>query len=135
MRSYPRNSPEAAARIVVLALLADGHVGFEETALLERQDIAHQLGLTPAQWSDVLRAFCEDLHQTGRPHWASTQVVDTETLHHLLAEIDAPALRLRLMQWCHQIVQADAHVGDNEMHLLRIMAEQWGDERTWRLAA
>ena len=26
MRSYPRNSPEAAARIVALVLISDGHV-------------------------------------------------------------------------------------------------------------
>ena len=28
MRSYPINSPEAAARIVAMALVADGHYAF-----------------------------------------------------------------------------------------------------------
>jgi uncharacterized tellurite resistance protein B-like protein len=137
MRSYPRNSPEAAARIVVLALLADGHLGAKETALLERHAIAEQLGLTPAQLHDVLRAFCEDLQQTGRPHWASVQVVDDETLRHLLAEIDDPGLRLRLMHWCRHIVQADAHVSEGEVQLLRDMVHHWshGTETVWRLAA
>ena len=35
MRNYPSNSPEAAARIVVLALMADGTVDRSETQLLE----------------------------------------------------------------------------------------------------
>lgn len=45
MRSYPANSPEAAARIVALALVADGHVSLIEIDTLQRQDIAcRQIG-------------------------------------------------------------------------------------------
>ncbi len=37
MRTYPTNSPEAAARIVALALLADGHLSLIEIDALERR--------------------------------------------------------------------------------------------------
>jgi hypothetical protein len=44
MRSYPHNSPEAAARIVALVLTSDGHVCSSEFDILE------QLGANSA-WS------------------------------------------------------------------------------------
>ena len=36
MRTYPSNSPEAAARIVALAMLADGNVCHREMQALTR---------------------------------------------------------------------------------------------------
>ena len=36
MRTYPTNSPQSAARIVALTLVADGHVSPEELDALER---------------------------------------------------------------------------------------------------
>ena len=45
MRKYPKNSPQAAARIVALTLIADGDIGQEELALLENLAVHHQLGL------------------------------------------------------------------------------------------
>lgn len=48
MRTYPRNSPQAAARIVALAMLADGHVCRSEIEALERCDAAARLGLSRA---------------------------------------------------------------------------------------
>ena len=44
MRSYPRNSPQAAARIVALLLIADGHVSRSEMDALYGRDIEHELG-------------------------------------------------------------------------------------------
>jgi hypothetical protein len=45
MRSYPRNSPEAAARVLALLLVADGNVCPSEFRLLESLDTAGALGL------------------------------------------------------------------------------------------
>lgn len=47
MRSYPRNSPEAAARIVALVLIADGHVCRSEFDVFEQLDGPRELGLPP----------------------------------------------------------------------------------------
>ena len=44
MRSYPRNSPQAAARIVALLLIADGHVSRSEMDALYGRDIERELG-------------------------------------------------------------------------------------------
>ena len=44
MRSYPCNSPQAAARIVALLLIADGHVSRSEMDALYGRDIERELG-------------------------------------------------------------------------------------------
>ena len=49
MRSYPRNSPEAAARIVALVLISDGHVCRSEIETLHRLQIERELGLAPGR--------------------------------------------------------------------------------------
>ncbi|HSG23716.1 MAG TPA: hypothetical protein VLA64_12250 [Azonexus sp.] len=45
MRNYPIDSPEAAARMVAIALMADGTIDLSERSLLERQQIVSRLGL------------------------------------------------------------------------------------------
>ncbi|HNJ83583.1 MAG TPA: hypothetical protein PLG92_08480 [Piscinibacter sp.] len=35
MRSHPRNSPEAATRLVALAMIADGHLSEGEQTLID----------------------------------------------------------------------------------------------------
>ena len=44
MRSYPANSPQAAARIVALTVVADGDIGDAENAWLDRLAVHEQAG-------------------------------------------------------------------------------------------
>ena len=48
MRSYSANSPQAAARIVALTVVADGDIGDAEIEWLDRLAVHEQLGL--ARW-------------------------------------------------------------------------------------
>ena len=89
MRSYPRNSPEAAARIVALVLIADGHVCSSEFDILQQLGAERELGLEPQLLPHIVHTLCEELlmsgHQAGslagqvddaaRRHW---QLVDGE---------------------------------------------------------
>lgn len=61
MRPYPVNSARAAARLIALAVLADGHLSTSELGLLERMNAANRLGLTREQFSEVVRYLSEDL--------------------------------------------------------------------------
>lgn len=129
MRSYPRNSPEAAARLVVLALLADGHVCEHEMALLNRLSVASELGIPPARLHTVLREFCEDLQHTERLSWASACCLSEDTLCSLLAEIDDVALRLQLLCLCAEVIEADGLVTEGESLVLSMAVDQWGLQR------
>ena len=70
MRHHPRNSPAAAARLVALALIADGHVCRSELAALRQAGAETALGLAPGELGEVLQGLCEDLllaQHTGKP--------------------------------------------------------------------
>lgn len=61
MRCYPPNSPQAAARLVALAVLADGHLSSTELGRLERMNAAARLGLNREELAEAVRHLSEDL--------------------------------------------------------------------------
>lgn len=126
MRSYPRNSPEAAARIVALLMVADGHVCRSEIAALERAHASPLLGLAAPDWARVLRELSEDLMCTAFAPWGSACRISEEVLHALLSEVDDPELRAATLALCLQEAQADAHLSDAEESLLAQTAYLWG---------
>ncbi len=129
MRSYPRNSPQAAARIVVLAMLADGHLAKAELELLERLGVARQLGLPEAELHAVLHAFCEDLLASAHLTWADACRIDPRTLAGLMAVVDDPALRRTVLNLCVAVAEADQQVDEAESIVLATAVEQWGLHR------
>jgi uncharacterized tellurite resistance protein B-like protein len=128
MRTYPANSPEAAARIVALTMLADGHLSKAELDALERHGGYRQLGLEPEQLHDVLLALCEDLLHGANLAWADACRIDPYALDRLMEEIDDPALRRRVLALCVQVAEADARVSDGESLMLAHAVENWGLE-------
>ena len=78
MRSYPRNSPEAAARIVALIMVADGHVSRSEITALDRLHASTRLGLAPADTARVLRGLTEDLMCSAFAPWGSSCHISEE---------------------------------------------------------
>ena len=93
MRSYPRNSPHAAARIVAFTLLADGHLGGSELAALHRLGAAGRLGFDDLDLAGVLRDAVQDLLASGGAAWHGTAQLDAPVLEGIVREIDDPALR------------------------------------------
>jgi uncharacterized tellurite resistance protein B-like protein len=129
MRSYPHNSPQAAARIVALTLLADGHLSKAELDVLERLGVHEQIGLERDALHSVLHTFCEDLLSTAHLTWADSCRIDPRTLADLMGEIDDPELRVKLLRICAAVVEADAHVADGEAIVLGAAVEHWGLQR------
>jgi hypothetical protein len=84
MRTYTRNSPEAAARIVALVLIADGYVSNAEDKALDRLDVAHELGLREGDFQRVVQRLCEDLSVGGAPAIQLLAHVDERILSPLL---------------------------------------------------
>jgi len=135
MRTYPIDSPQAAARIVALTLVADGHVFDAELGLLDRVGAYRQLGLDHEQMQIVLRGFCEDLLQAHSSQGADACVVDPRTLSQLMAEIENPSLRATVLRLCVAVAEADDHVAEGESIVLVSAMEQWGLHREMLLAA
>jgi tellurite resistance protein len=126
MRTYPRNSPQAAARIVALALTADGHVSSAEERALENLDIAGELGLAPAQFAQIVQALCEDQSLANTPFTPPVGQLDAALLAALIDEIDDPALRRKVIRLCLAVAIADEHLADGEIALLAALFNAWG---------
>ena len=132
MRTYPNNSPQAAARIVALAMLADGQVCKAEIDVLDRPRAHEQLGLRPDELHSIVHSMCDDILSTAELTWAHACQVDPQTLAKLMAEIDDPELRLKVLGLCVAVIEADGHVIEDEAIVLRAAVEQWGLQR-WML--
>jgi uncharacterized tellurite resistance protein B-like protein len=126
MRHYPSNSPKAAARLLGLAVLADGNMSNTELDTLDRLRAYTQLGLGRVELHTVIHELCEDMLANMQLTWEDACRVDTDTLARLLREIDDPALQRRLTRICIAVIEADAHVSEGESSLLGAAVEQWG---------
>lgn len=122
MRSYPRNSPEAAARILALVMISDGHVCRSELATLQALDLHGELGLPPDALPAVVQTLCEDLLMaTG----GLAEGVDSGLLQALMSEIDDPDLQRKVLQLCLAAAAADAHLSDGEAVMLDAVRRHW----------
>lgn len=125
MRSYPVNSPQAAARVLSLLMLADGHLSRPELDQLTRLDAHGRLGLERDEMFKVLNGYCEERLQATHMNWVDACRVDLPTLRQLLAEIEAPELRRTLMDMCVALVGVDTEVADDELRVLGEAALAW----------
>lgn len=129
MRTYATDSPQAAARIIAITLVSDGHVSKTELDLLEQVGACRLLGIDRAEMLGVLQALCDDLLQARHPHWADACQIDPRTLSQLMAEVEDPALRIEVLRLCVAVAEADGHVADGESIVLVSVVEQWGLQR------
>jgi tellurite resistance protein len=126
MRSYPLNSPKAAARIVALAAMADGHLSRAEMEAARTLRVADQLGLDGPDWHEVLTSLCQDLLLSAQASWQDAREVETTLLERMLAEVDDPQLQRRVLQLCVSMVQSDGEVTEGESRVLVTVLDQWG---------
>ena len=123
MRTYPRNSPQAAARIVALAAVCDGHLSRTELQVLEALN-ADQLGISTSELHDVVKALCEDLLAHAYPLWGTACQLGP-ALDSVLAELDEPELQRTTLALCAAVANADNHWSEAENTLLGRAAVRW----------
>ena len=124
MRTYPRNSPEAAARIVALVLVSDGHACRSEMDAVDKANAAEELGLGPDAFRDVLRTLCEDL-LTGSSDGSMLSGVDAESLRSIMAEVDDEDLQRKILKLSVAVAVADAHLAEGESLVLEAALQLW----------
>ena len=126
MRSYPRNSPEAAARIVALVLIADGHVCRSEFDALNHLEGPRELGLEPDGLPRIVQTLCEDLLMGDNGSGSMLGSVDESTLASLMAEVSEPALQQKVLRLAVAAARADRHLADGEAMVLTAARRHWG---------
>jgi hypothetical protein len=125
MRSYPRNSPEAAGRIVALVLLADGHVCSSEADALRRLGAEGALGLQPDGMQLLLQHLAEDLMDGLCATGSLLSSLDEGTLRALMREVDSPLLQREVLRLVHAAVAADQHLAPAEQVVLDAARRHW----------
>ena len=137
MRTYPNNSPQAAARIVALAMLADAQVCKAEIDVLDRLRAHEELGLRPDELHSIVHSMCDDMLSTAEMSWADACQVDPQTLaarelENFLAAWDLPVLtRLHDAQVYVQCAAAGASLFDLPRSRAMPEIERWEPLQRW----
>jgi hypothetical protein len=126
MRPYPKNSPEAAARIVALTLISDGQLKKTELAILESSNAHERLGLRSDQLRAVVHELCADLLADAHQRGESDCLIEAALIDTLLTDVEALELRRTVLRLCLQVIHADGHVHDGESIVLLALLDQWG---------
>jgi len=125
MRTYLPNSPEAAARIVALVLISDGHVCRSEYVTLSQHDGVRALGLDPERLPGIVQALCEDLLMEGFDGRSIRSHMGDGLLASLMAEVDQPQLQDQVLRVAASVVHADLHLAEGETSLLEALHHHW----------
>ncbi len=125
MRNYATDSPQAMARVVVLALMADGTVDRSELNLLKRQEIIRRLGLSPEQFDSISYEFFEDLLGHGQRHDSGQFVLTAEIVASVLEGVRDSALQQKALRLILAIVNADRCLTADEAGLIAQAQKHW----------
>ncbi|WP_310389942.1 TerB family tellurite resistance protein [Roseateles sp.] len=125
MRSYPHNSPEAAARIVALVLISDGQMCSSEIDALKQLGAERELGLDPHLLPHIVHTLCEELMAAGYATGSPMDKVDDGRLASLMAEISDPALRRKVLRLSLAAMRADGHLADGEVRVVEAARQHW----------
>lgn len=124
MRSYPANSPQAAARLISLAILADGQLHDNEIALLDQHMIHDAVGLPRDEFVQVLLDCCRDL--VDEAEQSRVHLLEDARIDRLAADITRPALRRTVCSAILVMAKSDGRVTVGEQRLLRQLMLRWG---------
>ena len=125
MRTYPRNSPEAAARLVALVLISDGNASKSEFEVLNGLGGVLDLGLEPKDMPGIVQTLCEDLLMEGFEGRSILTRVGEDLMASLTAEIDNPLLQAQVLRIARSVIYADGHLSDAEFAMLDAISRHW----------
>ena len=128
MRHYPADSRDATARIIALALMADGAIDLSEAESMHHHRIAAGLDLDNALLDRVVHQFCEDVLSCAHLTPAGQHELDPATIESLLDDIRDPVLQAKLFSAILNIVNAEGQVLGSELLLVSRAMKVWSLE-------
>jgi len=131
LRSYPTDSPRAKARLVAMALFADGRLEATELEALATRGTFKELGLTRDDFFQVLYDFCADV--ADLPNDRGQYLLTPAVQETLLAEVCNVEERQRLLGLIFDVIRSDDHLADGEARLFWNALDVWNLRHTDRL--
>ncbi|WP_162860586.1 TerB family tellurite resistance protein [Pseudothauera hydrothermalis] len=129
MRSYANDPARAAARVIALAMLADGAPDRAEIDLIQRRGAAARLGVDAKLFDEVMQALCEDLAQSVAWFDGVRSEFSDELIDALIDEAgDKPHELLGVLL---RLVAADGRISEGEERLLLRAQRKWARAMSW----
>ena len=129
MRKYPIDSPQAKARIIALALLADGGLDKSEIECMDNRDIVECLGIGAGTFDQAMHHFCEDIEQYGLLQPNRQLDLGSPAIRDILDEAGQRSVREALLRTIFDIVLADRNLSLGEAQLTALAMSHWGIRR------
>lgn len=125
MRKYAKNSPEAGARVVAMAMMADGAIDRSEILLLERRNVVARLGLEQEQFDSIYYEYCTDMLASAQRNASGQLELDKPGIKALLDEISDPVQQKKILRIMLDMVNADHRLTASEASLIALALERW----------
>ncbi|MEI7968616.1 MAG: TerB family tellurite resistance protein [Betaproteobacteria bacterium] len=125
MKTYPRNSPEAMARVIAMAMITDAKLDDRELEIMDHLYLYEVLGLSRTEFSEVVRQYCDDLVGSPGAVPGRVDLMDRDRIDAVIDAIDDPQKRLQTAQMIANVAKADGHLHDAELALFRHVLERW----------
>ena len=123
LRTYPVDSPRAEARLIVLALLADGRVDAAELDGLAKYQTFEELGISRDDFFQVLYDFCADAAKL--PEGSDNYLISPSLLDKLFAEVCNAGERQKLVRLIFDVIRSDGHLAESEAWLIWSAIDTW----------
>ena len=123
LRTYAPDSPRAMARLVALAMLADGRLEDRELAALDRRGVLSAIGITRADFYQVLCDLCQDL--AALPDRRGAYFLSAQVLDGLFSEVRSTARRKSVVRTLFDVIRSDGHLAAGEQRLFWSALDAW----------
>jgi hypothetical protein len=124
LRAYAPDSPRAKARLIVLALLADGRLDERELETLDRRGVFAALGITREDFVQVLYDFCGDVAER-LPVGTGSYRLSPAALAGLFDEVTDAAGRDTLLKLIFAVISSDGQLSDAEENVYWSAIDAW----------
>lgn len=122
-RTYPQDSAEAKARLIVLALIVDGEIDEYELLALNHPDTLATLGIDRDGFVRVLHELCEDLARL--PRNGETFAIPKPLLSSLFGTISEPETQGQLLNMISTLIHSNGLLSPEERQYWRSAAQAW----------
>ncbi len=119
------DSPQAMARVLALALIADTRLTPEEVTALDELNVCERIGLTRSEFMALAKGFCAELSQRMGPA-DSLRLSDPLLVDEVLGRVRNYGLRLLVARLTAGLIVADGRVSGVERRLYQHMLARWG---------
>lgn len=121
---YPKNSPAAVARTVVLAMMADASMHPRELEALDHVSLFDTLGLSRERFLTIASECFADAMADMRAR-DRADLIDDALVDRILADVDDPQARALAYRAAVAVLPADGQLNQAELAVLQRMLDHW----------